>query len=245
MDLIRPTRGRAQIFGLDALRDSIAIKRMVGYLPGELPRFERLRGAEVVTYLAGLGTGADRARVRELAERFDLDLGRRYRDYSRGNKQKLGLVLAFMRRPRLVILDEPTSGLDPLNQRQFHELVEAERELGTTVFLSSHVLSEVEQVCRRVAILKAGRLVQVAAIEELHGLRTRRVEVTFAGPPPIDRLQRVGVLTDLAVDGNRVTGTVRGVFGPLLDALAGTGVVSLTSQAPSLEEEFFQYYGRA
>ncbi|TME68507.1 MAG: ABC transporter ATP-binding protein [Chloroflexi bacterium] len=173
MGLIRPNAGSAYIFGLDCVRDAVDVKRKVGYLPGDVPQFGSLRGSEVVAYLGGMRGGVDRKVVRALSERFDLDLGRRFREYSSGNKQKLAIVLAFMHRPDLLILDEPTSGLDPLNQQEFYALLRETREAGATIFLSSHVLSEVEHVCDRVGILRAGRLVKVADLEELRRARAR------------------------------------------------------------------------
>src|SRR5438132_1583188 len=160
MGLIRPTAGSAHIFGLDCIRDYVEVKKKVGYVPGEMPQFGSLRGSEVVAYLGGMRGGADVRLVRGLAERFNLDLSRRYREYSSGNKQKLGIVLAFMHRPQLLILDEPTSGLDPLIQQEFYALLNEAREGGATVFLSSHILSEVERACDRVGIVRAGRLGQ-------------------------------------------------------------------------------------
>lgn len=165
MGLIFPTRGSAYIFGLDCVRDAVAVKRKVGYLPGDVPDFGSLRGGEIVAYLGGMRGGVDRGRVRSLCERFDLDLGRRFREYSTGNKQKLAIVLAFMHRPELLILDEPTAGLDPLNQQEFYALLREACDEGAGVFLSSHVLSEVEHVCDRVAILRAGHLVHVARVD--------------------------------------------------------------------------------
>ena len=173
MGLIRPTAGSAYIFGLDCVRDAVDVKRKVGYLPGDVPQFGSLRGSEVVAYLGGMRGGVDRKVVRALCERFDLDLSRRFREYSSGNKQKLAIVLAFMHRPDLLILDEPTSGLDPLNQQEFYALLRETREAGATIFLSSHVLSEVEHVCDRVGILRAGRLVKVADLEELRRARAQ------------------------------------------------------------------------
>jgi ABC-2 type transport system ATP-binding protein len=166
MGMIRPSGGSAYIFGLDCRRDAVAVKHKVGYLPGDIPQFGSLRGSEVVAYLGGMRGGVDRKTVRSIAERFDLDLSRRFREYSSGNKQKLGILLAFMHKPELLILDEPTGGLDPLNQREFYKLLHETRERGATVFLSSHVLSEVEHVCDRVGIVRAGRLVKVADITD-------------------------------------------------------------------------------
>jgi ABC-2 type transport system ATP-binding protein len=179
MDMVRPTGGTAYVFGLDCRRDSVAVKRKVGYLPGDLPQFGSLRGKEVVAYLGGLRGGVDRNAVRKLAERFDLDLGRRFREYSSGNKRKLGILLAFMHSPELLILDEPTNGLDPLNQQEFYELLHEARDGGATIFLSSHILSEVEHVCDRVAILRAGRLVRVADLEELRKSSETSLEQIF------------------------------------------------------------------
>ena len=164
MGMIRPTSGAGYVFGLDCVRESVEVKRKVGYLPGDVPQFGSLRGSEIVAYLGGMRGGVDHIHVRKLAERFDLDLNRRYREYSSGNKQKLAIVLAFMHRPDLLILDEPTSDLDPLNQQEFYALLREARGDGATVFLSSHLLPEVERVCDRVGIIRSGRLVRVANI---------------------------------------------------------------------------------
>jgi ABC-2 type transport system ATP-binding protein len=166
MGMIRPSSGSAHIFGLECQRDAVEVKRKVGYLPGDIPQFGSLRGSEVVAYLGGMRGGVDRTTVRNIAERFDLDLSRRFREYSSGNKQKLGILLAFMHKPELLILDEPTGGLDPLNQQEFYKLLHETRERGATVFLSSHILSEVEHVCDRVGIVRSGRLVTVAEIKD-------------------------------------------------------------------------------
>ncbi len=166
MGMIRPTRGFAYIFGLDCNREAVEVKRRVGYLPGDVPQFGSLRGGEIVAYLAGMRGGVDRRNVRGLAERFDLDLNRRYREYSSGNKQKLAILLAFMHKPDLLILDEPTSDLDPLNQQEFYKLLGESRDDGATVFLSSHLLPEVEKVCDRVGIIRAGHLVRVATLAD-------------------------------------------------------------------------------
>ena len=242
MAMIRPSGGRAEVFGLDCQRRSVEVKRLVGYLPGELPQFGGLRGKEVVAYLAGLRGGVDRALVAVLAERLDLDLGRRFREYSRGNKQKLGLLLALMSEPRLLILDEPTAGLDPLNQQEFYRLVGEARARGATVFLSSHVLSEVEHVCDRVAIIREGRLVEVARLEDLHHVRYHHVEIEFAGPVPAAALGAAAGVEQVSVDGQRLTCAVRGSFSPLLAAIRDCEVTNLVSHEPTLEETFLTYY---
>ena len=243
MDLARATRGGATIFGLDTHGDAVAVKRRTGYLPGELPDFGGLRGSEVVAYLAGLRGGVDGARVAALCDRFDLDLGQRFREYSRGNKQKLAIVLACMHRPDLLILDEPTSGLDPLNQQAFYDLIAEEARQGRTVFVSSHILSEVEHVCSRVGIIREGRLVAVDRLDELHHLRVHRVEVEFAGPAPLAAVRAAdGVSNVVLDDAGHVHCDVQGSFAALLAAMAGATVVNLISTEPTLEELFLTYY---
>jgi ABC-2 type transport system ATP-binding protein len=179
MGMIRPTGGAAYIFGLNCWRDYVAVKHTVGYLPGDMPQFGSLRGKEVVAYLGGMRGGADPKAVRSIADRFDLDLNRHFREYSSGNKRKLGILLAFMHKPDLLILDEPTNGLDPLNQQEFYELLREARDGGATVFLSSHVLSEVEHICDTVAILRAGKLVRVARLEDLRAAGETSLEEIF------------------------------------------------------------------
>jgi len=242
MAMIRPTRGTARIFGLDCQKDAVAIKRKVGYLPAELPQFGGLRGSEVVAYLAGLRGGVDKGRVRSLAERLEVDLGRRFREYSSGNKKKLGIVLAFMHAPELLILDEPTGGLDPLIQQEFYRLLGETRANGATIFLSSHVLSEVEHVCDRVGILRLGRLIRVAELEELRDIHFHKVEMVFESLPPLERLAKVHGLEQLVRQGNRVSFTLHGDFEGLFKAVAGSKVVNLSSHEPSLEEVFLAYY---
>ena len=242
MGMIRPTRGAATVFGLDCGREAVAVKRHVGFLPGELPQFGGLRGSEVVGYLAGLRGGIDAERVKTLAERLELNLGLRFREYSRGNKQKLGLVLAFMHRPDLLILDEPTGGLDPLNQQEFYRMVLEAKADGATVFLSSHILSEVEHICDRVGIVRHGKLVKVAELEDLHDLRVRKVEVKFAATAPESEIRALAGTEGVEVHGQTLTCTVRGAFTPFLEVLARHDVHNLTSEEPSLEEVFLTYY---
>lgn len=242
MGLIHPTRGSAQVLGLDCQRDAVEVKRHVGYLPGELPQYGGWKGSEVVGYLAGLRGNVDPAEVRRIAERFDLDLGRTYREYSRGNKQKLALVVAFMHRPELFLLDEPTSGLDPLNQQQFHELVRESIARGATVFLSSHVLSEVEQLCDRAGIVREGKLVAQAPLAELRAAKEREVEIRFASAPPLERITALDGVTVLEATGQRVRCRVRGSIAPLVAALRDAEVVDLVTHEPTLEDAFLSFY---
>jgi ABC-2 type transport system ATP-binding protein len=240
--MVRPTRGSARILGREVADGSASSKRDIGYLPGELPEFGRLRCSEIVGFYEGLRRVDARARVAALCERFEIDLSHRFKELSRGNKQKIGLLLAFMHQPTILVLDEPTAGLDPIMQQEFQRLIAEVRRIGATVFLSSHVLSEVEVTCDRAAIVRDGHLVDVLELDKLEQLRIRRVTMTFASPPDADLLRGIAGVGDVVTDGATVRCTVRGEFAPLVDALAGTGLVSLTSHEPSLEETFLDLY---
>jgi ABC-2 type transport system ATP-binding protein len=242
MEMIHPSRGSAFIFGLDCQKQAVQVKRHVGYVPGELPQFGGLRGKEIVAYMAGLRGGVDEGLVKQICERFDLNLGQRFREYSRGTKQKLAILLGFMHQPRLLILDEPTGGLDPLNQQEFYKMCREVAEVGTTVFLSSHILSEVEHIADRVGIIRAGRLIKTAKLEELHEIRVHEVEIEFAGTPPVDAIRAAQGVERLEALDHHVRCTVHGSFEPLMTALAGSGVVNFSSHEPSLEEVFLTYY---
>jgi ABC-2 type transport system ATP-binding protein len=242
MDLIHPTAGSARIFGMDCHQQAVEIKRHIGYVPGELPQFGGLRGNEIVAYMAGLRGGVDDKVVTNLCERFQLDLGQRFREYSRGNKQKLAIVLGFMHQPRLLVLDEPTGGLDPLNQEEFYDMCKEAKAAGATVFLSSHILSEVEHISDRVAIIRGGRLVRLAKIHELHEMRVHHVEIEFKGEVPLDAIRAAKGVDSVTVEDHRVNCVVRGSFEPLMKALAASEVVNLTSHEPNLEQVFLQYY---
>ncbi|MGA8016397.1 MAG: ABC transporter ATP-binding protein [Candidatus Dormiibacterota bacterium] len=242
MDMIRPTHGRAEVFGIDCQAHPVPVKRLVGYVPGEMPQWGALRGREVVAYVAGLRGRVDATAVSTLATRLDLDLGRRYREYSSGNKRKLGLLLAFMHHPRLLVLDEPTNGLDPLIQQEFYRMVEEAREHGATVFLSSHVLSEIERICQRVGILRRGRLVQVARLDELHHLRYHRLEVDFAGEVPLEAIRACPGVDNVSSEDHHLTCDVHGSVAPLLAALGNGQVLNLVTHEPSLEEVFLAQF---
>jgi ABC-2 type transport system ATP-binding protein len=242
LDFIRPTRGRASILGLDSRRDAIAIHRRVGYLPGEFGLYERLTAHEQLTYLASLRGGADEGSIRELAERFDLDLDVRIASLSHGNKQKVGLIQAFVHRPDVLILDEPTQGLDPLMQQGFYRLLDEARERGSTVFLSSHVMPEVEHVCDRVGIIRDGRLAAVEDIDDLKGKALKLVEVRLATPAPAGAFDRVPGVREAIAFGDRVRITMAGPIDPLVKALASHEVLDLQSREPSLEEVFLTFY---
>jgi ABC-type multidrug transport system ATPase subunit len=245
MDLIRPTRGRAEVLGLGAARDSLAVKRRVGYLPGELTQFPGVTAGYVVGMLAGLRGGVDPDRISALAARFEIDLGRKYETLSHGNKQKVGLIQAFMHEPELLILDEPTLGLDPLMQREFHLLVQESVARGATVFLSSHVLSEVEQICDRIGLIRDGRLLRVGSLADFRSLRIHRVEAVFTGHLSAAELGHVPGVTEPKVEDHLATCAVRGSVAPLLAALSGAGVTELDSHELSLEEVFLAEFEEA
>jgi ABC-type multidrug transport system ATPase subunit len=238
MDLIRPDRGSATVLGLDSRRDSVAVKRGVGYLPGELVSFPGVTAGYVIGLLAGVRGGVDPARITALATRFDLDLGRRYETLSHGNKQKVGLIQAFMHRPDLVILDEPTLGLDPLMQREFRRLVQETVAGGATVFLSSHVLSEVEAVCDRIGLIRAGRLERVGSLNELRAMRVHRVEARFTGRLCTADVAHIPGVTEPRIEDHLLTCAVQGSVAPLLDVLSAADTVELDSHEMSLEEVF-------
>ena len=243
LDLIRPTSGDANVLGLDARRDSIAIRRRVGYLPGEYTLYPRLTGEETLRYLGNLRGGVDRAKVTALAERLDFDLSRRAGDLSTGNKRKLGLIQAFMHEPELLILDEPTGGLDPLVQREFYRMVDETRERGQTVFLSSHVLPEVERVCERVAFVREGRLVAVENVAALGQRSVHRVEIDFAGPAPTAEFAALPEVDHMVSNEHRLAFTVTGSLDAVVKTAARHEVVALTSHEPDLEDLFITYYG--
>ena len=242
MDLIRPDRGTAWLLGLDSRRDSSAIKRRVGYLPGELPQFPRVRAGHVVTLLAGLRGGVDPARIGALAESLEIDLAQKYEDLSHGNKQKVGLIQAFMHEPDLIILDEPTLGLDPLMQREFWRLVQEASSAGSTVLLSSHVLAEVELGCDRMGLIRSGHLLRVGTLEELRTTRVHRIDVIVHDCPDAAVLNAIEGVSEATVQGDHLSCSVHGSIGPLLAWLSAREVVELDSRELSLEEVFFSEF---
>lgn len=243
LDFIRPTRGRASVFGLDSRKASVEIHRRTGYLPGELRLYERMTAEDHLSYLAELRGGVDRRAIADLAERLDLDLSRKIGALSHGNRQKLGLVQALMHRPELAVLDEPTQGLDPLVQQEFYRLVEEIREEGKTVFLSSHVLPEVERVCDRVGIIREGRLVAVEHVADLKAKAVRKIEIRFAEPVPASAFADVAGLSDVRVHDSVVRCSVTGEMDALVKAAARFHVERLVAEEPSLEDIFLSYYG--
>jgi len=245
LDLIRPTRGRAEVLGLDTRAGSVEIRRRTGYLPGELALYEQLTGSELLRFFANLRDMRDLGDAADLADLLDLDLSRHIRALSRGNKQKVGLVQALMHRPELLILDEPTTGLDPIVQQRVHRLILDAKAEGRTVFLSSHALGEVEQVADHVGIVRAGRLVAVEEVVALKAKAMRRLEVHFADGIDPGRLRGVEGVRELHVDGRVARFAVTGPMDHVVKTLANLPVVDLVSHEPDLEEIFLTYYADA
>jgi ABC-2 type transport system ATP-binding protein len=244
LNFIRPSQGRAELFGLDVTRHSVETKRRIGYLPGELSLYDNLTGADFLRHLGHLRGGVDWAYVEQLASRLECELAPRIRTLSHGNRQKLGLIQAFMNKPDLLILDEPTIGLDPLMQQEFYHLIGEVKQDGRTVFLSSHVMPEVERVCDRVGIVREGSLIAVEDIDRLKARAVRRMEIRFAGPVPLERFDGVDGVRDVSIDDGVLSCTVVGDLDALVKAAAESKVVSIISHEPSLEEVFLTFYNQ-
>ena len=244
MALLKADAGTARIAGLDCWRQSVEIKRLIGYSPGEPSLDPRLTGGQILEYFAHLRGGVDQAYLKELIKRLDLDPSRKFRQYSSGNKRKVTLIQAFMHRPRLLILDEPTNGLDPLNQQEFGRMVKEVRDEGRTVFLSSHFLSEVEQTCTRVGIIREGQLVRVGDVAELKDIKRHEIIITFASAVSADTFKTLDDVeqVETLADGHSLRLTIQGEADAVIKAAAQYPVVSLTSHEPSLEDIFLRYY---
>jgi beta-exotoxin I transport system ATP-binding protein len=244
LDLLRPTSGSVEVLGRRPRRDGIDVRRRIGYVPGELRLPERMTSRQLVTSVGRLRGGLDEAFVDSIAARLQLDLDRPTRDLSSGNRRKVALLLAFAPRPELLILDEPTSGLDPLMQHQFLAMVAEARDAGATVFLSSHVLGEVQRAADRVAVLRAGRIVAQGTVDELRGRARQRVEVWFA--EDVEDLKRLAIpgLEDAVLDGKRLAATLSGPIDPVVAVLAQHRLASLVVEEPNLEDAFLDLYGR-
>ncbi len=242
LDLIRPTSGSARVLGLDTARNSFEIRRRVGFLPGDLALYPKLTGRVVLDYFAQLRGGVDPRARDALVERFDADVDRPVRQLSTGNRQKLGLVQAFMHEPELLILDEPIAGLDPLVQQSFHALLGEVSAAGRTVFLSSHTLSEVERVTQRLAILRQGRLVVVDSLENLRKVAVQRLEIEFAGPVDAGEFRTLRGVTEVHADGRTVTVGFEGSADAVVKVAARHEVRAIRPREQDLEEIFLHYY---
>lgn len=242
LDLIKPTAGSAQVLGLDTIRDSVEVRRRVGFLPGDLAMYPKLTGEAVLDYLAELRGGVDRHVRDALVERFDAVLDRPIRQLSTGNRQKLGLVQAFMHKPELLILDEPIAGLDPLVQQTFHELLHEVSAEGRTVLLSSHTLSEVERVTDRLAILRQGRLVVVDSVENLRHVAVQKLEFDFGTAVDPGEFRTLPGVVDVAGNGRIVTVSFEGSADAVIKAAAAHEVRAIRPHDDDLEDIFLRYY---
>jgi ABC-2 type transport system ATP-binding protein len=240
--LQRPTRGRAAVLGLDPAADSVEVHRRVGYLPGDLELFPQLTGGQHIAWFAR-ARGVDAGRLaRQLADRFQMVADRPVRELSKGNRQKIGLVLAFMHRPELLVLDEPTSGLDPLMQREFERLLKETVAAGRTVFLSSHELDEVQRTADRIAIIKEGKLVAEDTVDGLRRAAPRKMQVRFPHPVDPAELSAIKGVTVIGSDDLRMTLEVTGEIAPVLKVIASHDPVDLISRPPGLDELFLGFY---
>ncbi len=242
LDLLHPTSGSARIFGLDSRRESVAIRARLGNLPGDFGYGKGASGREAISLLARLRGIEGTGRAEALAKRFRANLDRPLGELSRGNRQKVGLILATFHEPELLILDEPTSGLDPLMQEEFLALIGEERERGCAVFISSHELDEVERVCDRVGIVRAGRLIAVERIAELLGKAKRRVRLELAEPADLAELKMLLGVSELKVEGRRASFLIGGDLDQAIKAIAGHHVTDVEIAHPTLEEVFLTYY---
>jgi ABC-2 type transport system ATP-binding protein len=241
LGLIAPTTGSARIFGLDAQHQAPEVHRRLAYVPGEANLWPALTGRETLALLGRVQGRVDEQYRDELIKRFDFDPSKKVRSYSKGNRQKVSLIAALMTRPDLLILDEPTSGLDPLMEQTFRECMQEAKQRGQTVFLSSHILSEVEALCDRVAILRLGELLELGTLAQMRHLSAFSVQATFEGPPP--DITNVAGVSNVEVLDHTLRCEVTGSMEPLLRALSDKGVRELLSTKPSLEELFLSHYG--
>jgi len=244
MALLRADEGKARVAGLDSWEKSVEIKRFVGYLPGEPALDPNLTGGQILEYFGHLRGGVDQTYLKQLIKRLDLDPSRKFRQYSSGNKRKVVLIQAFMHRPRVLILDEPTNGLDPLNQQEFNAMVKEVRDEGHTVFLSSHILGEVEQTCTRVGIIREGQLVRVGGVTELKDIKRYEITITFADVVPtepfktLDGVEKIETLPG----GHALHLVMQGGADAVIKQASHYPVISITSHEPSLEDIFLRYY---
>lgn len=243
MDEIRPTAGKASILGMDTHEKSVEIRRHIGYLPSDLAMYPGLTGMDTLRYFANLRGGVDWTYVEKLAKRFDADLSKKIGDLSSGNRQKVGIIQAFMNRPKVLVMDEPSSGLDPLMQREFQALMREASEGGSTIFLSSHTLSEVQRVADRVGIIRNGKLVTVEKVSKLRSKAIRRIELNLEDRAEASFFQAISGVSDVTVEGNQVVLSYDGEVDALLKkVMKQYTLLDIHTQEADLEEIFLTYY---
>jgi len=241
LDVIRPTRGTIRILGLDAQRDKLALHQYIGYLPGDVHLPGQMTGKQIINYFSRL-QGSEPVLLKDLVARFDVEMKRPLKGYSKGMRQKIGIVLAFMCDPQVLILDEPTSGLDPLLQKVFNEFLLEEQARGKTIFMSSHIMSEVEKVCHRIAVIRKGELVTVEEVETLREKAGQRVTVEFGDPVTEEELSRIPGVTMVRRSNGHYQFNVSGSMDPLIKALSRHEVIRLQVEEAPLEEVFLKFY---
>lgn len=241
LGLISKTSGSITIFGLDSHRDSVQIRRRVGYVPGDFGLISNIKVKSFLNYLLSLSNCSSDDKMKELAARLDLDLNRKTHELSRGNRQKVGVIQAFMAGQDLIVLDEPTTGLDPLMQQEFYKILREEKEKGKTIFMSSHILAEAEAVCDRVAIIKEGRLKIVEEIASLQKKTGKVLDVEFRSPVNVEEFRLPGV-SEIRVDNNRLVLTINENIDSVIKAVANHRIVNMNLKTYSLEELFLRYY---
>lgn len=243
LGFLSPSSGSASINGYDIVHQSVQSRKSVGYLAGDVALYGKLTGKQLLDYLSGLGQTVDMTYRAQLADMFEAQLDKPISELSRGNRQKVGIIQAFMHRPDVLIMDEPTTGLDPLMQEAFFQLIRDTKARGAAVFMSSHNFSEVQRTCDRAGIIRSGHLVKEQDIIDLNHSHQQRFTITFADEPPVTNLAALRKVTVTGHEGHDVTLVVEGDLSPLLQLLAKHKVARLTSRSVDLEQEFLQFYG--
>lgn len=242
LDLIRPSSGHAKLMGKDVQSDSVELHRRIGFLPGELNLWENQTGDAIINYFGNLRGGVDKSYLKRLLDRLEFDPTKKMRTYSQGNKRKIGLVLALMHKPEMLILDEPTNGLDPLMQKTFAELMREEKARGVTIFLSSHMLTEVQSICERVGILREGQLRAVENVHDLLGVNFKWITFKFREAVSESLLDGAPNVSEVTVDNHSLKFRLTGDIDPVLRAVNHLYIADIHTQEPTLEEIFLTYY---
>ena len=242
LNFIIPSSGSISIFGKDSVEDSVELKTHIGYLPGDISLYNSMDGNRFLRYMASLRRKTDWDYVRQLSARLEIPLNRKIGSLSKGNKQKIGLIQAFMHKPNLLILDEPTTGLDPLMKQVFYELVREMKRLGKTIFISSHDLTEVQKLCDRAGFIRNGELIAIENLKEISNLNLRRYTITFESPKNVNQFTQLKSVTGISADRNQLTLTVNGSIRELIDELSKHDPQDLYEHETSLEDLFMRYY---
>jgi ABC-2 type transport system ATP-binding protein len=242
LNFLTPSSGKISIFGLDSVKNSVAIKNHIGYLAGDISLYDSMSGYQLCKYLTGLGKNTNWDYVDELSDRLQISLQEKIGTLSKGNKQKIGLIQAFMHQPKLLILDEPTSGLDPLMKQIFYEMVLEMKHLGNSVFVSSHDLNEVQHICDKAAFIKSGRLIATESIREDFEFSLRRYTVMFPKFPDISEFEKIESVSEITQDENKLTVTVKGDISEFIRTLSNHDPIDLSEEETSLEDLFMKYY---